>query len=112
MMGPSVAPDGTVAVILTSEFTVKLPAPTVKLLNLTSLAPVNPVPLIVTEVPTGPDVGEKPVIEVVGVEPEPQLTDPEPGLPFLSVWTLWFASSNWKLTLVGVPPFLAPFNVT
>ena len=31
-------------------------------LNFTVLAPVNPVPVITTEVPTGPLVGLKPVI--------------------------------------------------
>jgi hypothetical protein len=62
---PVVAPFGTVAVIWLSEFTVKAAevAP-----NFTELAPVNPVPLIVTRVPTGPLVGEKPVM-VGGVGP-------------------------------------------
>jgi hypothetical protein len=52
---PVVAPDGTVAVILLPEFTVKVaPVP----LNVTEVAPVRCKPLIVTEVPTGPLVGE------------------------------------------------------
>jgi hypothetical protein len=56
---PVVAPFGTVAVICVSEFTVKL-AEVVP--NFTEVAPVNPVPLIVTRLPTGPLVGENPVM--------------------------------------------------
>ncbi len=61
---PVVAPDGTVAVILVGEFTVNEIAETP--LNLTEVV-VNPVPLkfeplIVTEVPTGPEVGENELI--------------------------------------------------
>ncbi len=64
---PSVAPDGTVAVILLEEFTVN-DAET--LLNVTEPV-VNPlplkfVPLIVTEVPTGPEVGENELIVGAG----------------------------------------------
>jgi hypothetical protein len=50
-MGPSVAPAGTVAVICVSRFTVKLADVPLKV---TAVAPVNPVPVIATEVPTGP----------------------------------------------------------
>jgi hypothetical protein len=57
---PVVAPVGTVAVICVAELTVKLVAAT--LLKLTAVAPVKPVPVIVTTVPTGPDVGVKDVI--------------------------------------------------
>jgi hypothetical protein len=59
---PVDAPAGTVAVIFVEEFTVNVvdvPA------NLTSVAPVRLVPLIVTIVPTGPLVGEKD--EMVGL---------------------------------------------
>jgi hypothetical protein len=59
LMGPVVAPLGTVAVIEVDELTVKL---ALVPLNRTAVAPVNFVPLIVTLVPTGPLVGEKPVI--------------------------------------------------
>jgi len=38
-------------------------------LNLTAEAPPKFVPVMTTEVPTGPEVGEKPVIVVVGPEP-------------------------------------------
>jgi hypothetical protein len=62
---PSVAPDGTVAVILVEEFTVN-DAET--LLNVTELTLTKFVPLIVTEVPTGPDPGENELIEGAGGE--------------------------------------------
>ena len=54
---PEEAPVGTVAVICPSLTIVKLPAPTDKPLNNTSVAPVNPTPLIVTIVPSDPLVG-------------------------------------------------------
>ena len=59
LMGPVVAPDGTVAVIFSDEFTVKL-APTP--LNVTDVAPSKFVPLIVTAAPGNPEVGENVVI--------------------------------------------------
>ena len=54
VIGPVTAPGGTVAVILVREFAVKeaLTPP-----NWTAVAPVNPNPVMVTEVPTGPLVG-------------------------------------------------------
>jgi hypothetical protein len=55
-------PAGEVAVILVAELTVKLEALLIP--NLTTVAPVNPVPVRVTEVPpvAGPFAGEMPVI--------------------------------------------------
>ena len=53
---PVVAPTGTVAVIcvaLTSENVADVP------LNVTPVTSLKPVPVIVTSVPTGPDVGVK-----------------------------------------------------
>lgn len=64
-IAPDWAPLGTVAVIFVSVFTVKVVADL--FLNLTSVAPVKFVPLIVTTVPTGPNVGENDVI--VGAAP-------------------------------------------
>jgi hypothetical protein len=61
---PVVAPMGTVAVICVSELTVKVVAEVV--LNFTELAPKNPVPVIVTTVPTEPLVGEKDAIVGTG----------------------------------------------
>jgi hypothetical protein len=64
---PSVAADGTVAVILTDEFTVNKAA---TLLNVTAEVvkplPLKLVPLMVTEVPTGPEGGEKELIVGAG----------------------------------------------
>jgi hypothetical protein len=51
-------------VICVPEFTVKAVAAVP--LNFTELAPKNPVPVIVTTVPTGPLVGEKDVIVGTG----------------------------------------------
>jgi hypothetical protein len=59
LIGPDVAPLGTVAVIDVAEFTEKLALVPLKR---TAVAPVKFVPLIVTVVPTGPLVGEKPVM--------------------------------------------------
>src|SRR5256885_13275473 len=56
LIGPLVAPAGTVAVIAVAELTVKL---ALVPLNSTALAPVKFVPLIVTLVPTGPLAGVK-----------------------------------------------------
>ena len=56
VMGPVVAPAGTVAVICVLLLTVKVAA---TLLKRTSVVPVKFVPVMVTEVPTGPEVGEK-----------------------------------------------------
>src|SRR5439155_13323170 len=55
-IGPLVAPLGTVAVIWVLVFTVKLAAVPLKR---TAVAPVKLVPVMVTEVPTGPLVGLK-----------------------------------------------------
>src|SRR5439155_16121785 len=59
LSGPLVAPLGTVAAIEVEEFTVKL---LLVPLNVTAVAPVKAVPLIVTLLPTGPLAGVKLVI--------------------------------------------------
>jgi hypothetical protein len=69
---PSVAPDGTVAVILVEEFTVN-EAET--LLNVTLLTLTKFDPLIVTEVPTGPELGEKELIVGAGGEVTSKLVE-------------------------------------
>jgi hypothetical protein len=56
LIGPLVAPAGTVAAIVVAEPTVKV---ALVLLNSTAVAPVKLVPLMVTLVPTGPLVGAK-----------------------------------------------------
>src|SRR5437762_13951260 len=59
-MPPLAAAEGTVAVICVSESTVNEAEALLK--KLTELAPVRLEPVIVTEVPTGPNVGEIPLI--------------------------------------------------
>mgnify|MGYP001362323969 CR=1 FL=1 len=56
---PDVAPTGTVALTLVEEATVKVGAAVP--LNATAVAPVKPVPLMVTKVPAPPEVGLRPV---------------------------------------------------
>src|SRR5262245_43604418 len=56
LIGPFAAGVGTVAVICVSLLTVKL---ALKVLNLTFVTPVKPVPVIVTSVPLAPLVGLK-----------------------------------------------------
>jgi hypothetical protein len=63
-IGPDVAPAGTVAVTCVAEFTENVAAVPLKV---TAVAPVNPVPVIVTDVPAAPLVGENDVI--VGAPP-------------------------------------------
>jgi hypothetical protein len=64
LIGPVIAPAGTVAVIAVAEFTVK---PALVPLNRTAVAPVKFVPLMVTLVPTGPLLGVK-LVTVGGLE--------------------------------------------
>ena len=59
LSGPVVAPAGTVAWIAVAEVTVKA---ALTPLNVTAVAPVKFVPMIVTLYPSGPYVGEKLVI--------------------------------------------------
>ena len=54
-MGPEVAPVGTVTLELVSEATVNVAAVPLKV---TAVAPVKPLPLIVTVDPTAPEDGE------------------------------------------------------
>ena len=61
--GPVVAPVGTVACIAVADVTVKL---ALTPLNITAVAPLKFVPLIVTLVPTGPLVGVTLVIVGAG----------------------------------------------
>jgi len=64
LIGPVVAPLGTVAAIEVDEFTVKL---ALVPLNRTVLAPVKFAPLMVTVVPTPPLAGEKLLIVGAGM---------------------------------------------
>jgi hypothetical protein len=73
-IGPVVARLGTVALIDVADVTLKL---AVARLNVTPVVPERPPPLIVTCVPTGPLLGEKPemlgstvnAVALVGVPP-------------------------------------------
>jgi len=59
VIGPDVAPAGTVVVIVVSEAAVNTEASP---LNVTEAAPVSPVPVIVTVMPVGPAAGVNAVI--------------------------------------------------
>lgn len=61
-IGPVVAPGGTMAVIWVADSTLKF---ALTALKVTTVAPVKFVPLMVTEVPIAPLVGEK--LAIVGV---------------------------------------------
>ena len=69
LMTPVAAPMGTDVLMCWSSVTVNAAATPLK--NVTALAPVNPVPTIVTGVPTGPLVGLK--LPIVGVGAVPVL---------------------------------------
>ena len=62
---PVVAPSGTLVLICVSEITVKVAAVP---LNFTAVAPVKPVPVMVTEAFTNPLVGEKELIVGAAVD--------------------------------------------
>jgi hypothetical protein len=82
-IGPVVAPVGTVAVTCVSEFTVKVAETP---LNVRLVAPVKLVPVIVTEVPTGPLVGLKLLMVGVTVNvPELDAVPPAVVMPILPV---------------------------
>jgi hypothetical protein len=90
---PVVAPVGTVTVIFAEDTTVKDGAETP--LNLTLVVPVKLVPLIVTNVPTGPLVGEND--EMVGAGTDAEVTAKTQGL---------VAVPSGVVTLIG--PVVAP----
>src|SRR3989442_4435817 len=107
LIGPVVAPLGTVAAMEGDGFTVKaalIP------LNSTALAPVKLVPLMVTLVPTPPLVGEKLVIVGAGMTVKlPALLAVRPGVetlngpvvaPVGSVAVMVVAEFTVKLSLV------------
>jgi hypothetical protein len=73
---PVVAPLGTVAVIWVEELTVKEVA--LVPLNFTAVAPVKPVPVIVTLAPIPPLVGEKLVTVGTGTTVKLELLVPVP----------------------------------
>src|SRR3990172_9030438 len=101
--GAVIAPAGTVAVIWVFETTVNAAAFVVP--NLTAVAPVKPEPLIVTEVPTGPEFGENPLIVGTGGGGAP----PQSRVPVWSTLPLVLLYAPERL--VGGPPLAAPLSV-
>ena len=113
VIGPVVAPEGTVAVTWLSEFTVKVAEVA---LNFTLVAPVKLVPVRVTTVPTGPLVGLKLVMtgvtlkvpKLVAVPPCVVITSFPVLAPLGTVAVTWvseltvkvFAATPPKLTLL------------
>jgi hypothetical protein len=72
-IGPVVAPAGTVAVIFVDDLTTKVAMVPLKV---TAVAPVKLLPLMVTDVPTGPLVGEMLLMIGAGVKVPALVTDP------------------------------------
>ena len=81
LIGPVVAPAGTVARIAVAEVSVKLALTELKV---TEVAPVKFVPLMVTLVPTGPLAGAKPVIAGGGTTVNALLLAEPPGVVTLN----------------------------
>jgi hypothetical protein len=128
LIGPVVAPAGTVAVILVPLTTLNV---AVTPLNVTLVAPVRFVPVIVTVVPTGPKVGVNEVIVgaaaaivtlkfcVLQSLPPGVVTQIFPvtapvgtvALIFVAESTVKFAETPWKVTLVA-PVKSVPVIVT
>ena len=102
MIDPAVAPAGTVVVILVTELTVNTAGVP---LNVTLVAPVKLSPVIVTLLPTLPEVGEKLSIDgatvkvvVLLVVAAGVVTDTVPVLaPDGTTAVIWIAESTWKL---------------
>src|SRR5438067_13283958 len=108
LSGPVVAPAGTVAEICVDGLTVE---EALGPLNLTDVAPVKFVPVIVTLVPTGPLVGAK-LVMVGGFVTvnEPVLVAVPPGVVTLSGpvvapagTVVWMAVSEVTVKLALVP---------
>ncbi len=128
LIGPVVAPAGTVAVILVDLTTLNVAAVPLKV---TPVAPVKLVPVIVTVVPTGPKVGENEVIvgaPAVDVTLKPwELQSLPPGVVtqifpvvaplgtvaviFVEDFTVNVAETPWNVTLVAPVKFV-PVIVT
>jgi hypothetical protein len=105
MIGPVVAPVGTVAVSRELELTVKAAAMP---LNVTPVAPVNFLPMTVTDEPTAPDVGLNEVTDGASGDDEGG-EDPSPRLQLIpalmqsftaawsAAWSHVFQKSAWRL---------------
>jgi len=109
---PVVAPAGTIAWIEVSEVTAKL---ALTPLNVTEVAPVNPVPLIDTAVPTGPLAGAKPLIAGGGITVNALLLVAVPAgvvTPICPVVAPGGAVAWIAVSEVTVKLALTPLNVT
>jgi hypothetical protein len=93
LIGPVVAPAGTVAVILVDGATLNVVAETP--LKVTAVAPVKFVPVIVTIVPTGPKVGVNDVIV---------------GTPVLVTVNLWELQAVPPGVVTQIFPVVAPLG--
>ena len=125
LIGPVVAVEGTVAVIWVAEFTTNVAA---TLLNVTAVAPVKFVPVIVTDAPTGPNVGVNDVIVGGGTVKLVRLDPVPPGVvtligPVVAVagtvtviWVAEFTVNVVAATLLNVtevaPVKFVPVSVT
>ena len=112
VMGPVLAPLGTVAVIWVEDINVKL---AVVPLNFTAVAPVNPEPLMVTLAPTAPLVGVRLLI-LGSTRKLPALVAVPPGVitligPLRADWltmaVIWVALLTVKLALLVLLNFTA-----
>ena len=107
VIGPVVAPVGTVAVIWVAEFTTTLVA--VIPLNLTTVVPIKPEPEITTEVPVGPEVGVKDVIVGAGgVLVNAKLALVIPGLPTTDDSTMKFPGALFAVNVVDAASPVTP----
>jgi hypothetical protein len=114
LIGPVLVPLGAVAVTFASETNAKVVAAT-PLVKVTPVRPVNPEPLIVTDVPTGPLDGLKVVIEgstvndvvELPVTPSPLVTVIGPVVaPVGTVVVIWISLFTVKAG------WLVPLNFT
>jgi hypothetical protein len=110
---PVVAPVGTVAVIWVAESTWKVVAFVV--LKVTVVAPVKPVPVILTDVPIGPNVGVNDVIAGPGTVKLVRLDPVPPGVvtrigPVEA--PLGTGTVIWVALLTVNPGAVTPLNVT
>jgi hypothetical protein len=114
MMGPVEAPLGTVVVNCLLELIVK---PAGVPLNVTPIVSANFRPLIVTDVPTDPDVGLNEVTDGASGDEGLGVGDPSPRLQLSPVlmqssticssvdWFHVFQKSEWRLLPFEVPKF-------
>lgn len=112
LIGPEAASVGTVAVISVEDTT---PKPALVLLNITAVAPVKSVPVMVTLVPTGPLVGAKVVMVGAGITVKlMRLVAVPPGVVTLIGPEVASAGTVAVISVEDTTPKLAsiPLNIT